>query len=65
MKNLEEKNVSSKMKLQISKLEEKYGTLEKRYFSDEDGNFWDGVDLSCNILGNVASVLKDGTVEMR
>ena len=48
-------------KKSIAKLEKKYGELEKRRFDLGDGTL--GVDLRCKVLGNVAAVLADGTIE--
>ena len=59
------KLVSVAMKFQTSKLEKKFGDLEKKFWSEDKSKYYSSVDLRCSILGNVASVLKSGRVEMR
>lgn len=59
------KLVSVAMKHQVSRLEKKFGELDANFWSEDKGKYYSGVDLSCSILGNVASILRNGTVEMR
>ena len=56
---------SASMKYQVLRLEKKFGDLDKNYWPEGKGKFYSGVDLSCSILGNVATVLRNGAVEMR
>ena len=57
------KLISVAMKHQITRIEKEFGGLDKNFWSEDKGKYYSGVDLSCSILGNVASVLKNGTVE--
>ncbi len=59
------KLVSVAMKHQVSQLEKRFGELEKNFWSEDKGKYYSGVDLKCSILGNVASILKNGRIEMR
>lgn len=59
------KLVSVAMKHQVSRLEKKYGELDKNFWSEDKGKYYSSVDLRCSILGNIASILRNGTVEMR
>ena len=60
-----EKSITVAMKHQIKRLENKFGDLEKRFWSEDKSKFYSGVDLRSSILGNVATVLRGGVVEMK